>query len=161
LAACRLAVLRATEDVENAFSALVKREVQVGILTRGESSLAGARENALAAYKGGVASLIEVLDADSNLLQARDAKAQAQAEAARAAIASFRAFGGADGMHCMQAATASTATSPPPTAGKQNGHNKQFMGAHYGLGALNELPQVEVATDEEVFAFIEGEALFG
>src|SRR5438477_494794 len=82
------------EDVENAFSALVKRETQAGILTRGESSLARARENSAAAYKGGVVSLIEVLDADSNLLQVRDAKAQAQTEAARAAIASFRALGG-------------------------------------------------------------------
>ncbi len=94
LAAYRLAVLRATEDVENAFSALVKREAQVGILARGESSLARARENSLAAYQGGVVSLIEVLDANSNLLQARDAKAQAQTEVARAAIASFRALGG-------------------------------------------------------------------
>lgn len=94
LAAYRLAVLRATEDVENAFSGLVKRETQVVILRRGESSLARARENSLAAYEGGVVSLIEVLDADSNLLQARDAKAQAQTEAARAAIASFRALGG-------------------------------------------------------------------
>jgi NodT family efflux transporter outer membrane factor (OMF) lipoprotein len=94
LAAYRLAVLRATEDVENAFSALVKREAQVGILTQGESSLARARESADAAYRGGVVSLIEVLDADSNLLQVRDAKAQAQTEVARAAIASFRALGG-------------------------------------------------------------------
>lgn len=94
LAAYRLAVLRATEDVENAFSVLVKREAQVGILTRGESSFGRARENSVAAYKGGVVSLIEVLDADSNLLQARDAKAQAQTEVARAAIASFRALGG-------------------------------------------------------------------
>lgn len=94
LAAYRLAVLRATEDVENAFSALVKREAQVGILTRGESSLARARANSFAAYQGGVVSLIEVLDADSNLLQVRDGKAQAQTEAARAAIASFRALGG-------------------------------------------------------------------
>ena len=94
LAAYRLAVLRATEDVENAFSALVNREAQVGILTQGESSLARARENADAAYRGGVVSLIEVLDADSNLLQVRDAKAQAQTEVARAAIASFRALGG-------------------------------------------------------------------
>src|SRR5207245_7596063 len=68
LAAYRLAVLRATEDVENAFSALIKRETQVGILTRGESAFARARENSAAAYKGGVVSLIEVLDADSNLL---------------------------------------------------------------------------------------------
>ncbi len=94
LAAYRLAVLRATEEVENAFSALVKRESQVGILTQGEASLARARENSLAAYEGGVVSLIEVLDADGNLLQVRDAKAQAQTEAARAAIASFRALGG-------------------------------------------------------------------
>jgi NodT family efflux transporter outer membrane factor (OMF) lipoprotein len=94
LAAYRLAVLRAAEDVENAIEALVKREAQVGILTRGESSFARARENSLAAYQGGVVSLIEVLDADGNLLQARDAKAQAQTEAARAAIASFRALGG-------------------------------------------------------------------
>jgi hypothetical protein len=94
LAAYRLAVLRATEEVENSFSALVKREAQVGILTQGESSLARARENSLAAYKGGVVSLIEVLNADGNLLQMRDEKAQAQAEAARAAISSFRALGG-------------------------------------------------------------------
>ena len=94
LAAYRLAVLRATEDVENAFAALVKREAQVGILTQGESALARARESTDAAYRGGVVSLIEVLDADSNLLQIRDAKAQAQTEVARAAIASFRALGG-------------------------------------------------------------------
>jgi NodT family efflux transporter outer membrane factor (OMF) lipoprotein len=94
LAAYRLAVLRATEEVENDFSRLVKREAQVGILARGESSLARARENSLAAYTSGVISLIEVLDAESNLLQVRDAKAQGQTEAARAAIASFRALGG-------------------------------------------------------------------
>jgi NodT family efflux transporter outer membrane factor (OMF) lipoprotein len=94
LAAYRLAVLRATEEVENSFSGLVKREAQVGILTQGELSLARARENSLAAYEGGVVSLIEVLNADGDLLQIRDAKAQAQTEAARAAIASFRALGG-------------------------------------------------------------------
>src|SRR5689334_16970106 len=105
LAAYRLAVLRATEDVENAFSALVKREAQVGILTRGESSFARARENSAAAYKGGVVSLIKVLDADGNLLQARDAKAEARTEAARAAIASFRALGGGwDAQHASSTA---------------------------------------------------------
>lgn len=94
LAAYRLAVLRATEEVEDSFSALVNRETQLEILTNGESSLARARDSALAAYRGGVVSLIEVLDADGNLLQMRDATAQAQTEAARAAIASFRALGG-------------------------------------------------------------------
>lgn len=94
LAAYRLAALRAAEDVENAFSALVHRESEVGILARGESSFALARERADAAYRAGIVSLIEVLDSDTNLLQARDAKAQAQTEAARAAIAAFRALGG-------------------------------------------------------------------
>jgi outer membrane protein TolC len=41
-----------------------------------------------------VVSLIEVLDADSRLLATRDARAQAQTEAARAAVASFRSLGG-------------------------------------------------------------------
>jgi outer membrane protein TolC len=109
LAAYRLAVLRATEDVENAFSALVKREAQVRILTQGESSLGRARQNADAAYRGGIVSLIEVLDADSNLLQVRDANAQARTEAARAAIASFRALGG--GWDARHAGGAATATS--------------------------------------------------
>jgi outer membrane protein TolC len=96
------------DDVENAISALVKREVQVGILTQGESSFARARENSNAVYRG-VVRLIEELDADSNLLQVRDAKAQAQTEAARAAIASFRALGG--GWDCV---TGKCPLPPPP-----------------------------------------------
>ena len=94
LAAYRLTVLHASEDVENAFSALVKREAQEQTLATGEASLTRARDASLAAYKGGVVSLIEVLDADSRLLATRDARAQAQTEATRAAIASFRALGG-------------------------------------------------------------------
>lgn len=94
LAAYRLAVLRASEDVEDAFSALVKREEQERTLAGGETALSRARDASEAAYKGGVVSLIEVLDADSRLLDTRDARAQAKTEAARAAIASFRALGG-------------------------------------------------------------------
>jgi len=94
LAAYRQTVLRASEDVENAFSALVRREQQARILGDGEQSLAQARTQSEAAYKGGVVSLIEVLDADSRLLQTRDQHAEAQTEAARAAVSSFRALGG-------------------------------------------------------------------
>ncbi|WP_442679200.1 efflux transporter outer membrane subunit [Sphingomonas sp. ASY06-1R] len=94
LAAYRLAVLRASEDVEDAFSALVRREAQEHILAQGEIALARAQTSSLAAYKGGVVSLIEVLDADARLLSTRDARAQAQTEAARAGVASFRALGG-------------------------------------------------------------------
>ena len=94
LAAYRLAVLRAAEDVENAFSALVKREQQAGALAQGVDSLGRAREASFAAYQKGIVSLIEVLQADENLLRAADARAQAQTESARAAVAAFKALGG-------------------------------------------------------------------
>jgi NodT family efflux transporter outer membrane factor (OMF) lipoprotein len=94
LAAYRLAALRATEDVENAFSALVKREEQAELLKQGVDSLARARQASFASYQQGIVSLIEVLQADENLLRASDAKAQAQTESARAAVAAFKALGG-------------------------------------------------------------------
>jgi len=94
LAAYRLAVLRAAEEVENAFSALVKREEQAAILSQGVDSLSRARGASAAAYEKGVVSLIEVLQADENLLRASDMRAQAQTDTARAAVAAFKALGG-------------------------------------------------------------------
>jgi NodT family efflux transporter outer membrane factor (OMF) lipoprotein len=94
LAAYQQSVLRATEDVENAFSSLVKRESQERVLADGEVSLTQARDASKAAYDAGVVSLIEVLDADARLLSVRDARVQARTEAARASIRSFRALGG-------------------------------------------------------------------
>jgi NodT family efflux transporter outer membrane factor (OMF) lipoprotein len=94
LAAYRLAVLRATEEVESAFSALVKREEQASMLADGVDSLGRARGASFAAYQKGVVSLIEVLQADENLLRASDTRAQAQTESARAAVTAFKALGG-------------------------------------------------------------------
>ncbi|SDB59675.1 efflux transporter outer membrane subunit [Pseudomonas sp. NFACC13-1] len=94
LAAYRQSALRATEDVENAFSALVNRETQATTLTAGEASLSEARRSSFIAYQKGTASLIDVLNADETLLQASDARAQARTESARAAVAAFRALGG-------------------------------------------------------------------
>ena len=94
LAAYRLAALRATEDVENAFSALVKREEQATLLAQGEAALGRARGASFAAYQRGVVSLIEVLQADESVLRVADARAQAQTESARAAVSAFKALGG-------------------------------------------------------------------
>ena len=94
LAAYRLSVLKATADVENALTALVQRQRQAGMLDDGEAALARARAAAAAAYNAGQLSQVEVLDADMQLLSVRDARIQAQAEAARAAVASFKALGG-------------------------------------------------------------------
>lgn len=94
LAAYRLSVLRATEDVENAFSALVNRQAQTATLTGGETALASARQSTFIAFQQGTASLIDVLHNDETLLQASDARAQAQTESAQAAVAAFTALGG-------------------------------------------------------------------
>lgn len=94
LIAYRLAALHATEDVENAFSALAKRDEQAAVLADGVHSLGRARAVSFAAYQNGVVSLIEVLQADENLLRASDEQVQAQAESARAAVAAFKALGG-------------------------------------------------------------------
>ncbi len=94
LAAYRLAVLHATEDVENAFSALAHRTQQTAVLVRGEDALTRSRAASFAAYRRGAASLIDVLRADDTLLRTADARAQAQTDAARAAVAAYKALGG-------------------------------------------------------------------
>lgn len=94
LAAYRQSVLRASEDVESAFSALINREQQFKQLAQGETAFTKARDRSFTAYEKGVVSLIEVLNADENLLAASDGRAQAQTESARAAVATFKALGG-------------------------------------------------------------------
>jgi len=94
LAAYRASVLKAAEEVENALSDLTEEEAQAAALDRQIADLTTARRQAEDAYEGGVISLIEVMDADRDILAASDRLAQAKAGAARAAVASFRAMGG-------------------------------------------------------------------
>jgi NodT family efflux transporter outer membrane factor (OMF) lipoprotein len=94
LAIYRAAVLHATEDVEAALSRFVESRSEAEILGRQISALTRAREQAQTAYEGGVLPLLEVLEVDRDLLEARDRLAAANANEARAAVASFRALGG-------------------------------------------------------------------
>jgi NodT family efflux transporter outer membrane factor (OMF) lipoprotein len=94
LAAYRSSVLRAAEEVENAYSERAQDELRAAALDRQIAELTIARRQAEDAYEGGVVSLIEVRDADRDLLTASDELTQARARAARAAVASFRALGG-------------------------------------------------------------------
>ena len=94
LAAYRLAVLHATEDVENACSALLRHEEQAAFLAQGVAAFEHARAAALAAYDKGVTSRVDVLQAEAQLLRAADARTQAQTASARAAVATYRALGG-------------------------------------------------------------------
>jgi NodT family efflux transporter outer membrane factor (OMF) lipoprotein len=94
LAAYRGTVLHATEDVEVALSQFVESRSEAEVLARQIAALARARDEAETAYEGGVLPLLEVLEADRDLLAARDRLATTTANQARAAVASFRALGG-------------------------------------------------------------------
>ena len=90
----RQAVLRATEDVENAFMALAQLELQSRELSTEVDALARARDASQRSYLGGASSLTDVLDADRQSLIAKDELARTRADADRAAVVTFRALGG-------------------------------------------------------------------
>jgi outer membrane protein TolC len=94
LARYRQSVLRAAEDVENAFTALTQLEARQDELSREVAALKRARDLSQSAYLGGAVALIEVLEADRQLLTAQDQLAQTRADAGRAAVQSFRALAG-------------------------------------------------------------------
>jgi len=94
LAAYRATVYRATEEVEDAFSDLVQQEARADALQRQVAQLTIARAQAEQAYEQGVTSLVEVRDADRELLAASDQLEQTRADAARSAVEAFRALGG-------------------------------------------------------------------
>jgi NodT family efflux transporter outer membrane factor (OMF) lipoprotein len=94
LALYQQSVLRAAEDVEDAFVGLVQTEARTRDLEGEVASLARAQELSQQSYASGVIPLTDVLDADRLLLTARDDLAQSRADDARAAVRVFRALGG-------------------------------------------------------------------
>src|SRR5882724_10521204 len=94
LARYQQAVLRAAEEVENAFTSLVQLEAHQQELLTEVAALKRARDASQEAYQGGVIALTDVLDADRQLLTAQGELAQTRADSARAAVGTFRALGG-------------------------------------------------------------------
>jgi NodT family efflux transporter outer membrane factor (OMF) lipoprotein len=94
LVAYRHAVLRAAEDVEDALSALAETQAYVVELQAEVQSLTRARDLSEEAYRAGSITLTDVLDADRQSLAAQDELDTNRADAARAAVGVFRAFGG-------------------------------------------------------------------
>jgi NodT family efflux transporter outer membrane factor (OMF) lipoprotein len=94
LARYQQTVLRAAEEVENAFTSLVQLEAHQQELFTDVAALKRARDASQEAYQGGVIALTDVLDADRQLLTAQDEFAQTRADSARAAVGTFRALGG-------------------------------------------------------------------
>ena len=90
----RASVLRATEEVEDSFSLLAQSEVRAEEILGEIAALQRARDRSQEAYAAGVIALTDVLDADRQLLVARDDLAFTKESAARAAVGCFRALGG-------------------------------------------------------------------
>jgi NodT family efflux transporter outer membrane factor (OMF) lipoprotein len=90
----RQSVLKAAEDVEDAFAPLTPYELRENELREEVVSLTRARSLSENAYKNGAIPLIDVLDADRQLLTVRDDLESNRTEAARAAVHCFRALGG-------------------------------------------------------------------
>jgi NodT family efflux transporter outer membrane factor (OMF) lipoprotein len=101
----RQAMLRATEDVEDAIVAVAELESQHALLAREVDAHLQARDAAQDAYRGGAVSLVEVLDEDRQLLAAQDLLASVRTDDARAAVAAFRALGGGWSLPPTQVAT--------------------------------------------------------
>ncbi len=90
----RSSVLRATEDVEDAFNALAQSESRRDEIAHEIGSLQRVKDLSEQSYKAGVIPLTDVLDANRQLLLAKDDLASTRESAARAAVTSFRALGG-------------------------------------------------------------------
>ena len=90
----RSSVLRAAEDVENSFSLLGQSETRGDEILIEIGALQRVRDRSLEAYQAGVIGLTDVLDAERQLLVAKDDLAVARQTAAQAAVGSFRALGG-------------------------------------------------------------------
>jgi len=87
-------VLHAAEDVEDAFSLLVQSEDRRYDIVREIAELQRVRDLSEQSYAAGVIALTDVLDADRQLLAAKDDLAVDRETAARAAVGSYRALGG-------------------------------------------------------------------
>lgn len=90
----RQAMLRATEDVENALVASAYLGEERAALLEQVDAAGRARAQAHEAFIGGTASLIDELELDREYLRARDRLSQVETDAARSLVASFRALGG-------------------------------------------------------------------
>ena len=94
LVAYRQTALKATEDIENAMMELAQSQARLEQLQDEVESLTRARDLSQRAYQAGAITLTDVLDADRQLLVARNEVESTRADSARAAVGTFRALGG-------------------------------------------------------------------
>lgn len=94
LALYRQSVLKAAEDVEDSVMVLAQTQLRSSQVQEQVDALVKSRDLSEQAYRSGSITLTDVLNADSELLSARDQLDSSRANAARAAVGVYRALGG-------------------------------------------------------------------
>lgn len=90
----RQTVTQAVAEASNALVALDQGRLRLDAARRAEEAAAATARGARAAHDAGIQSLADRLRAEQQLIDASLARIDAEAQAARAAIATYRAFGG-------------------------------------------------------------------
>lgn len=94
LAAYELAVLRALEDTENAFTGYAQQQARLSSLSQQAAASRRAAELARIQYREGVIDFLRLLDAERTLLEAEDGVAQGETALQTGVVAIYKALGG-------------------------------------------------------------------
>lgn len=113
LASYEQTLATALEETEGSFAQFSRNAQRRESLARAERSASEAARLARLRYEAGVTDFLAVLDADRELLSARDALAQADTANATALVAIYRALGGGWTLPAQATASVGTETSPP------------------------------------------------
>ncbi|MEZ6023409.1 MAG: TolC family protein [Hyphomonadaceae bacterium] len=90
----RQTVAQAVAEASNALVALDQGGQRLGSARRAEEAAEATARGSRAAYEAGIQSLADRLRAEQQLIDARLTRIDAEAQSARAAISTYRAFGG-------------------------------------------------------------------
>jgi multidrug efflux system outer membrane protein len=87
-------VLRALEEVENAFVGYGQSQLRLAALLERASASGRAAELARIQYREGALDFLRLLDAERTVLEAQDALAQSETDLNTAVVAIYKALGG-------------------------------------------------------------------
>jgi len=102
-------VTQAVQEASNALVGLAEGERRLVAARAAETAAEETARGIRASYQAGIASLSDRLRADQQLIDARLTRIQAEAQQARASVATFRAFAGGPALDQAQARSANAA----------------------------------------------------
>lgn len=104
----QVTVTQAVEEASNALVSLAEGDRRLAAARAAETAAEETARGLRASYQAGIASLSDRLRADQQLIDARLSRISAEAQQARAAIATFRAFAGGPALPARDTAARAT-----------------------------------------------------